>query len=136
MKKIPVFLNTDCGLLIFRVIISLVLYINHGHEKLFHFSEMLVKIADPLHIGKLPGLLFATFSDVFCAALILIGYKTKLASSVIAFNTFIAFILVQKLDVTIFRGEIAILFFSCSLLLCFTGPGLYSIDKYQKQIID
>jgi len=127
MSKI---LNSDSGLLVFRVIVSLTLYINHGHEKLFHFSEMLVKIADPLHIGKLPGLLFATFSDVFCAALILIGFKTKAASLVIALNTFIAFILVQHLDVTTYRGEIALLFFSCTLLLCCTGPGLYSLDKF------
>lgn len=126
-------LNSDSGLLAFRVLVSLILYINHGHEKLFHFSEMLVKIADPFHIGKLPGLLFATFADVICAAFILIGFKTKTASMIVALNTFIAFTLVQHLDVTTYRGEIALLFFSCTLLLCCTGPGLYSIDKFKEK---
>ncbi|MDW9378783.1 DoxX family membrane protein [Chryseobacterium sp. JV558] len=128
MGKMMNFFNRDRGLLFFRVMISLILYSNHGHEKLFHFSEMLTKIADPLHIGKLPGLLFATFSDVFCAVLLLFGFKTKIASSVIALNTFAAFILVQHCDVTTYRGEIALLFFSSSMLLFFTGPGSYSVD--------
>lgn len=131
MKK-NTFFNTDIGLFIFRMMISCILYINHGHEKLFHFSEMLEKIADPLHIGKLPGLLWAAFSDVFCALLLLAGFKTKIASSVIALNTLAAFILVQHGDLTTYRGEIALLFFSSSLLLLFTGPGLYSLDEYSK----
>ncbi|WP_079242025.1 DoxX family protein [Chryseobacterium indologenes] len=133
MKKITIFFNRDKGLFFFRMIISMILYINHGHEKLFHFSEMLSKIADPLHIGKLPGLLFAAFSDVFCALLLLLGFKTKIASFVIAFNTLVAFILVQHGDVTTFRGEIALLFFSSSLLLFFTGPGIYSLDEFMKK---
>ncbi len=119
----------DLGLLLFRVMVSAVLYINHGHEKLFDFSGMLNRIADPLHIGKLPGLLFATFSDVVCAALVFIGFRVRLAAAFIALNTFLAFVLVQKLDVTSFRGEIALLYFCCSLLLCFTGGGAYGLER-------
>jgi putative oxidoreductase len=133
--KLAAFLDHDSGLLIFRVLVSLTLYINHGHEKLFHFSEMLVKIADPLHIGKLPGLLFATFSDVFCMTLVLIGFKTKVAALVITFNTLVAFVLVQHIDVTAFRGEIALLYFCCYLLISYIGPGLYSFDNYKKSRI-
>lgn len=123
----------EYGLLIFRVLLSLMLYINHGHEKLFHFDQMLAKIPDPLHIGKMPGLLLATFTDVLCSFFLLVGFRTKAAAVMVAFNTLAAFILVQHMEITSLRGEIAALYFCGAMLLAFAGPGLFSIDRFRER---
>jgi len=133
--KNNIFGHPDIGLLIFRVLISSALYINHGHEKLFHFEEMREKIADPFHFGGLPTLLIAGISDVLGSFMLFIGYKTRLAALLIAINTLTAFIYVQHLHITELRGEIAFLYLCASLSLIFTGAGKYSLDHRQSQSI-
>ena len=69
----------DLALLVWRVSLAASLFLNHGWEKLSGFSRMLHFGMDPLHIGAVPTLAYATFVDGICSLLIIVGLFTRAA---------------------------------------------------------
>ena len=67
--------RVDCGLLVLRIGVCLTLFLKHGTEKLFHFSQMAAHFPDPLHIGPVPSLVFAMLGDGLCTLLIVVGLE-------------------------------------------------------------
>ncbi len=86
----------DAGLLIFRVLLSLSLFQHHGWEKLSGFSGMARHFPDPLHIGVLPSLAFATFADGICSIMVALGLATRLASFFILINLGVVYFVVEN----------------------------------------
>ena len=99
MKAIP--RKVDCGLLTLRLIAAIPLFLKHGTEKLFRFHHMLAFFPNPLHIGQVPSLLFATLSDGICTLLIIIGFATRWAALVCFINIFVALVF----DAALSRGN-------------------------------
>lgn len=124
-------LRPDCGLLALRLFAALPLFLKHGTEKLFRFSHMAQHFPDPLHIGVLPSLIFATLSDGICTLLLMLGLATRWAALIIFINIGVALVFVHHFQV--FgpqgdHGEMMILYLGAAFTLFFTGPGKYSID--------
>jgi putative oxidoreductase len=86
----------DWALLIFRVMVSLSLFIHHGWEKLSGFSSMSQHFMDPLHIGVVPSLLYAAFADGICALLVIVGLATRAASFFILVNLAVVYFIVHN----------------------------------------
>ena len=86
----------DWGLLIFRVMVSLSLFIHHGWEKLSGFSGMSQHFMDPIHIGVVPSLLYAAFADGICALLVILGFATRAASFFILVNLAVVYFIVHN----------------------------------------
>ena len=121
----------DCGLLGLRLSAALPLFLKHGTEKLFRFSHMAAHFPDPLHIGVVPSLLFATLSDGICTLLLMLGLATRWAALVIFINIFVALSFVHHFQV--FgpqgdHGELMLLYLGGALTLFLAGGGKYSID--------
>jgi DoxX len=77
----------SCGLLALRLFTALPLFLKHGTEKLFRFQHMAQHFPNPLHIGVVPSLLFATLSDGICTLLLILGWPRdgpRLSSSLIS----------------------------------------------------
>jgi putative oxidoreductase len=121
--------SVDCGLLVLRLWLGLSLICLHGWTKLSKFSSMSSKFADPLGIGTTQSLALATFAEVVCAILIVLGLFTRLASLALAINLGVAFVLVHKLA---FKGpgggELAWIYLAGFIVLFVAGPGRLSID--------
>src|SRR5580658_778113 len=88
LKAIPT--KVDCGLLALRIMVVVPLFLKHGTEKLFRFQHMAQHFPNPLHIGVVPSLLFATLSDGICSLLILLGLATRWAALICFINIFVA----------------------------------------------
>lgn len=120
-----------CGLLALRLSTALPLFLKHGTEKLFRFQHMAQHFPDPLHIGVIPSLIFATLSDGICSLLLIVGLATRWAALIIFINIFVAFAFVHHFQV--FgpqgdHGEVMILYLGATFALFMAGPGKYSID--------
>lgn len=123
--------KTDCGLLALRLSAGLLLFFKHGSEKLFGFSHMAAHFPDPLHIGVIPSLLFATLSDAICSWLLVLGLATRWAALIIFVNIFVVWSVVEHFRLAGPQGghgELIILFLAAALALFLAGPGKYSLD--------
>jgi putative oxidoreductase len=129
MKFVPT--NTALGLLLLRVLAAGPLFIHHGIEKLFGFSRMAVNFPDPIHIGVIPSLLYATFSDGICTLLLVLGLGTRWAAFFVLVNLFVAWSAFHHF--AFFgqgneHGELMVVYMGVMLAIVALGPGKYSVD--------
>lgn len=129
----------NCGLLALRLFIAFPLFLKHGTEKLFRFPMMAQHFPNPLHIGVIPSLLFATLSDGICTLLLIVGLATRWAALIIFVNLFVALAFVHHFQV--FgpqgdHGELILLYLGATFTLFFTGPGKYSMDAGLELVAD
>lgn len=129
LKQLP--RSTDFGLLSLRVIVFLSLFLKHGTEKLFGFSRMAQHAPNPLHIGAVPSLLYATLADGICSLLIVAGLGTRWAALISFVNIFVAWAFVHHF---LFfgkgsdHGELIVLYLAACIALFFAGAGRFSVD--------
>lgn len=120
----------DAGLFVLRVWAGLLLFTQHGLVKIMHFSQMSAHFPNPIHIGPLPSLLFATLSDAICSLLVALGLLTRYAALIVVINLLTAFTLVHHMKLSgPGNGELPLLFAGAFLTLVITGGGRYSIDS-------
>lgn len=122
-------ISIDVAMLVLRIGVGMLIFINHGIEKIFSFNQMLETFPDPIGIGRLPGLLFALIADGVCTVMIAIGFFTRISSLLICINLLAAFILVHKGNIVDTHGELATIYFVASLFIFLYGSGKISIHK-------
>ena len=127
--------SADAGLLVLRVCMCLSLFLKHGWEKIFNFSQMAQHFPDPLHLGFPSGLIFAMIGDSICSLLIIAGLATRWASLLSFVNIFIAWAFFhhflffgRQAD----HGELIVLYLAGLLTILIAGPGRYSVDSLLK----
>jgi putative oxidoreductase len=116
------------ALLVLRLGVGLAMMVNHGFDKLTHFSRIAPRFADPFNIGSTTSLAMVVFAEFFCAAFIIIGLFTRLASIPLVIAMSVALFSAHKGDF-FGKGEAAGLFLTCFIVLLFTGPGKVSLDR-------
>ena len=117
------------GLLLLRVISGSTMLVNHGMKKLSNFDAIAQKgFADPFHIGAKASLGLAIFAEVACAALLIVGLITRLATIPLIITMCVALFLVGEGKI-FGEGESAALFLVMYVFLLISGPGKYSLDK-------
>ncbi|MEO7978288.1 DoxX family protein [Flavobacterium sp.] len=128
--------NNDLGLLILRVTIG-VLMLLHGIPKL---SAGLDFIKSMLVEKGLPGFIAygVLIGEILAPLVILIGFRTRIAAAVYAFNCLVAILLVHSSELFSMGEhggwalELIGLYFFGSLALFFTGGGNIAISKNNK----
>jgi putative oxidoreductase len=117
----------DLGLLILRVGVSLGM-LSHGYPKfLALISGNPIKFADPIGIGMTASLALAVFSEFICSILLIVGYKTRLASIPLAITMFVAAFVIHAQD-PFGRKEKAILYLLTYIVIFLLGAGRLSLD--------
>lgn len=119
----------DIGLLILRVGMSLAMLIGHGYSKLLNVIKGNFEFVDPIGIGQAPTLILATLSEFVCAILIIIGFKTRLASIPMVITMFVAAFVYHLNDPFEGSKEMSILYLIGFTAIALTGAGKYSLDK-------
>ncbi|HMU76858.1 MAG: DoxX family protein [Bacteroidetes bacterium] len=113
-------------LLLFRIGVSLLMLYGHGYPKLQKiFSGAEIQFADPFGLGMKMSFYLVVFAEVICSIFIILGLKTRMASSVLVFNMLVAtFVMASKGEVP----ELALMYFFCYVLILIFGAGKYSVD--------
>lgn len=104
------------------------LLLTHGIPKIERLFADDVKFADPFGLGPTVSLLLVVIAEVVAPILIIIGYRTKLATIPPMITMIVALLTVHFND-PIGTKEKALLYLLAFLVVFLAGPGKYSIDK-------
>lgn len=119
----------DMATLLLRLVFGGFMLYSHGWPKLQKmFSEAPVEFPDPLGIGATISFGLTVFAEFFCAALILIGLKTRLATIPLIITMLVAAFVIHWPD-PFGRKEMALIYFCGYLVICLLGPGKYAVDE-------
>ncbi len=117
------------ALLVLRVGAGSAMLMNHGLDKLIHFSQKAGGFADPFGLGSTASLSMTIFAEFFCAVFIILGLFTRLAAIPLIINMAVALFMAHNGDF-FGKGELAGLFLVCFITLLFTGAGKISLDRF------
>lgn len=123
----------DITLLLSRLVFGGAMFYGHGLRKLRRiFGEGEITFSDPLGIGPVLSLYLAAFAECMCAALIILGLFTRLATIPLLFTMFVVIVFVQ-LGNPFSDMEMPLLYFFGFLIILAFGPGRFSLDTYRKK---
>ncbi len=121
--------KTDIALLLLRLCFGGLMFINHGIPKVARLSAAGgIKFADPLGLGAEISLWLALFAELGCAALVVLGLFTRLATVPLIITMAVAAFIVHG-DDPFKEMEGALLFLIPYIALLLMGPGYYSADE-------
>jgi putative oxidoreductase len=104
------------------------LMLPNGWYKLVQFNSLAEGFADPFHLGPAVSLALVVFAEFFCAALLVLGFMTRLATIPLLVTMSVALFKAHKGDL-FGEGEMAALYLGGYLALLLTGPGKLSVDR-------
>jgi len=103
--------------------------LSHGIPKLMKlFAGGAIQFPDPLGVGATTSLILTVFAEVICAALIVVGYKTKWASIPLVITMLVAAFIVHGADPW-GKKEFALLYAIGYIAIGMLGAGKYSLDR-------
>ena len=120
-------LSLDFGLLLLRLLSGGVI-LTHGLPKLQKILSGNLQFGDPVGLGQETSLYLSAFAEVVCAILVILGLLTRIALLPLIINLSVAFFIVHATD-DFGTKEPALLLLSMFVVLFFTGPGQFSIDR-------
>lgn len=124
--------RTDIGLLLVRILVGGMM-LTHGIPKIKRlFGEGPIKFADPFGLGPEISLGLATFAEVICAGLVIIGFKTRLATIPLMMTMLTAVFYAHWND-PFPKKELPLLFFTVFFCLLLFGGGKFSLDGLIKK---
>ncbi|MCC6572968.1 MAG: DoxX family protein [Planctomycetes bacterium] len=121
----------DIGLLVLRAVPSLFM-MSHGWgkmEKIFN-GEMFnadFKWADPIGLGSHVSLMSAAGAEFACAAMVVVGFLTRVFAAPVAFTMLVAGFIVHSAD-PFGKKEMAFLYAAVFSAIILLGGGKYSVD--------
>jgi putative oxidoreductase len=118
---------TAIGLAFFRISMSAMM-LTHGLPKLQKLISGDFEFADPIGIGAAPSLFLTVIGEFICPILIIIGYKTRLASIPTVITMLVAAFIAHAAD-AFGSKEKALLYLVGFATIVLIGPGKYSVDR-------
>ncbi len=113
---------------VLRVGAGSLMMMDHGLDKLMNFAQKAPRFADPFNIGTTTSLSLVVFAEFFCAAFIILGLFTRLATIPLIIAMGVALFFAHKGEF-FGQGESAGLYLVCFIAILFFGPGKISLDK-------
>ena len=123
MKKVSI----DFGLLLMRLGFSVGM-MTHGYGKFLKVIQGNFEFGDPIGIGPTFSLILSAIGEFIAPILIILGWKTRLATIFPTLTMLVAFAIAHDGD-PFSRKEKAFVYLIAFLTLYFTGPGKYSLGK-------
>lgn len=125
-------MKRDFGLLALRVLTGGFMLFGHGIGKIKKYSVLHVTFPDPLGIGSMWSVILVIFAEVLCAAMVMLGMFTRIATVPLMATMFIAAGFIHANDPWS-KKEFALLYFIPFFALFLTGPGKFSLDYYYRR---
>ncbi|HUQ96774.1 MAG TPA: DoxX family protein [Chitinophagaceae bacterium] len=117
------------AMFVLRVGAGALMLIQHGLDKLMHFSAKAAHFSDPFGIGSTPSLAMVLFAEVFCATFIILGLFTRLAAIPLVIAMGVALFYANHGDF-FGKGELAGIYLICFVTILINGPGKLSLDNF------
>ncbi len=114
--------------MLFLRLISGILMMNHGYDKLVHFGEYQQKFMNFMGMGTTFSLALVVFAEFFCSLFLIIGLFTRFAVIPLIITMGVAIYKAHHMDI-LGEGETAMLYMAAYLTLLFVGPGRVSVDS-------
>lgn len=108
----------------------------YGYGKIVNYDRYAADFfGDPIGIGDIPSLWLTIFAQTVCPVMLLLGFQTRLAASVLAFNMLVA-VKYHFFDPFCIKA-LPVLFLGLYLIQLLLGAGKYSLDYlfYEKKKI-
>lgn len=122
----------DLGLLGLRGVFGGLMLVGHGWPKILHFRADPSGFPDPLGLGGSMSFYGAVGAEVVCAALVVLGFATRLACLPLVFAMAVAAFIFHAKDPFFLPGpstkEPAFIYLAAFAALALTGPGRISLD--------
>ena len=115
------------GLFLLRFTFSAMM-LSHGIPKLLDLIQGVLMKSDQIGIGVLASTILVVIAEAICPLLIIIGYKTRLASIPTIITMGVAAFIVHGAD-TLASKEKALLFLFAFIAIALLGPGKHSVDR-------
>ena len=119
---------TPIGLVLLRIVPSAFMLFAHGLPKFQKLIAGDFEFPDPLGIGASPSLFLTVIGEFIAPILIIVGYKTRIATLPAAATMFVAAFVVHGAD-PFGKKELALLYLTIFILIAMLGPGKYGLDK-------
>jgi putative oxidoreductase len=119
--------SINFGILLLRVGFSVGL-MTHGYGKFMKVIQGNFEFGDPIGIGPTFSLILASIGEFIAPILILIGWKTRIASLFPIITMLVAFAIAHDGD-PFSTKEKSFVYLIAFLTLYFTGPGKYALGK-------
>jgi len=116
------------GALVLRVSLGGFMIAAHGWGKMMAFSERAGSFPDPLGVGNSASMVLAVFAEVVCAALVAVGFMTRIVVIPLIITMCVAFFIIHAED-PFARKELAALYGLGFIAIALIGPGKFSIDR-------
>lgn len=117
----------DIGILIMRLGAGGMI-LTHGIPKIKRlFGDEPIQFMDFLGLGPIVSLSLAAFAEVLCAVLLIIGFKTRLATIPLIITMLTAALIAHSAD-PFGRKELPLLYFVIFVAILIFGGGKFSID--------
>lgn len=118
---------TNVGLAVLRIAPSIMM-LAHGYPKFQKIISGDMSFANPLGMGEAPSLFLCVVGEFVSPILLILGFKTKLATIPPIITMLVAAFIVHLADPFKVKEKalLYLVFFICILLL---GPGKFSLDK-------
>lgn len=118
----------NIGLLLLRGIPSLIMIFVHGLPKLQNLLAGNFSFPNPIGIGEAPSLFLAVIGEFVAPILLIFGYKTRIATIPALATMMVAAFVTHGAD-PFAKKELAVLYAVFFVVVFFTGPGKFSIDR-------
>jgi putative oxidoreductase len=115
------------GLLFLRIGFSAAM-LTHGYGKFMKVLAGDFSFGDPIGIGPTASLILCALAEFIAPIFLIVGWKTRWFSLIAFINMLVAFIIAHDGD-PFSKKEKSFLFLIAFVVLYFTGPGKYSIDR-------
>jgi len=115
------------GLLLMRIGFSVGM-MTHGYGKFLKVIQGNFEFGDPIGIGPTFSLILVAIGEFIAPILIILGWKTRLATIFPTLTMLVAFTISHEGDL-FSKKEKAFVYLIAFLTLYFTGPGKYSLGK-------
>lgn len=122
----------NLGLLVFRCTFALMMFFNHGFDKIKNFSTLKHTFPNPIGMGSEWSAGLVVIAEVIAQIFIFFGLFTRIACIPPVIAMGVAGFIVHAND-GLEKKELALLYFAAYLAIMIVGPGGYSLDsKYRR----
>ena len=117
----------NAAMLIARLALG-ILMMDHGYDKLIHFSEYSHQFINFLGMGKTLSLALVVFAEFFCSLFLILGLFPRLATIPLIITMCVVIFSINNGKVFM-QHESPALYLTGFLVLLIIGPGRISVDS-------
>lgn len=103
--------------------------LTHGVPKMGKLLAGDFEFPDPIGLGPELSLILATFAEFFCSILILIGFRTRIATIPLIITMLVALLVIHSDEFILNNWQILLYLFSYGILL-HLGGGKFGLTYY------